>query len=133
VRSAIGDVRGKRLLHLQCATGEESIALAALGAIVTAVDISEPQIKWARRRAAEAELAVDFITGDVYALPPALQSESFDLVYTGGGVITWLPALPPWASAIARALAPGGRFVLFEEHPVSHTLWTKNGQITVVG
>lgn len=57
VRSAIDNVEGKRLLHLECATGEESIALAALGARVTAVDISEPQIEWTRRRAAEAKLA----------------------------------------------------------------------------
>lgn len=41
VRGAAADVAGKSLLHLQCASGEDSLSWAALGADVTAVDIAE--------------------------------------------------------------------------------------------
>ena len=41
---AAGDVRGKSLLHLQCATGEDTLSWAVLGAEVTGVDISDEQI-----------------------------------------------------------------------------------------
>jgi 2-polyprenyl-3-methyl-5-hydroxy-6-metoxy-1,4-benzoquinol methylase len=133
VRSAIGAVEGKRLLHLQCATGEESIALAALGAIVTAVDISERQIGRAVQRSVDTGLAVEFVASDVYALPPELRSGSFDIVYTCGGVLTWLPDLAAWAHVIAQALSAGGRFVLFEEHPLAQTLAAKDGEIVTVG
>ena len=41
-----------------------------------------------------------------------------DLVYTGRGSLIWLQDLDAWAAVIARLLAPGGRFVLFEGHPI---------------
>ncbi|MGI8577160.1 MAG: hypothetical protein ACR2KG_04415 [Nocardioidaceae bacterium] len=37
----IPDVAGKRLLHLACANGNESLSWAARGASVTGVDISD--------------------------------------------------------------------------------------------
>jgi 2-polyprenyl-3-methyl-5-hydroxy-6-metoxy-1,4-benzoquinol methylase len=44
----LGDVKGKRILHLQCHFGQDSIALARLGASVTGVDFSEKAIEKAR-------------------------------------------------------------------------------------
>jgi len=131
VRAALGDVSAKRVLHLQCATGEESIALAALGARVTAVDIADRQIELARQRAVDAGLDVAFVAADVYALPSHLQATNFDVVYTGGGVMTWLPDLVRWAKIVERALAPGGRFVLVDEHPVAQTLSVEDGRIVM--
>ena len=40
VRRSLGDLKGKRVLHLQCTTGESTVELAKLGALVTGVDIS---------------------------------------------------------------------------------------------
>jgi SAM-dependent methyltransferase len=69
--------------------------------------------------AAETGLDVRFIATDLYALPIDLQQNTFDYVYTGGGVMVWLPDLTRWAQVIIAALKPGGKFILFEEHPVA--------------
>ena len=45
---AAGDVRGKSLLQCQCATGEETLSWAVLGARATGVDISSRQIDCAQ-------------------------------------------------------------------------------------
>ena len=51
----LGDVKGKKVLHLQCHFGQDSISLARLGAEVTAVDFSDEAIN-AAKDAAENEL-----------------------------------------------------------------------------
>lgn len=126
---AAGNVSGKRLLHLQCATGEDTLSWAVAGADVTGVDISEQQIALAEQKAAEAGLSARFVAADVYALPPDLQAATFDLVYTGKGVLVWLPDLTRWGQIVTAALRPGGRFVLFEEHPLAGCLWMTDGAL----
>src|SRR5712691_1780784 len=54
-----------------------------------------------------------------------------EYVYTGGGVLVWLPDLTRWAQVVAAALQPGGIFLLFEEHPIASCLWVFNGQLQV--
>ena len=115
VRGALGNVAGKRVLHLQCATGESTAELAELGALVTGVDISEEAIEVARERWPE----IAWVRGDVHALPSELERGRFDLVYTAQGVLAWLHDLERWAAGIAGALRSGGDFLLYEEHPVA--------------
>lgn len=131
VRDSAGDVSGRRLLHLQCASGEDSISWASLGAVVTGVDISERLIEHANRRAKEVGFEVRFVAEDLYDLPEELQREDFDIVFTGGGVLTWLPDLTGWARAISRALGAGGTFFIEEEHPLAQTLTVAEGRITM--
>src|SRR5438105_1403108 len=69
VVTAMGDVTGHRLLHLMCATGEETMSWAVLGAEAVGIDISGREIAIARKQAAEAGLAVCFETADVGDLP----------------------------------------------------------------
>jgi SAM-dependent methyltransferase len=129
--AAAGDVAGLRLLHLQCATGEETLSWAVRGAVATGADISDDQIAIAQRKAVEAGLAVDFVAADIYALPEALQHGDFDIVYTGGGAIVWLPDIARWAEVVAAALRPGGRLILYEEHPVAGCLWVTDGKLEI--
>jgi SAM-dependent methyltransferase len=131
VTEAAGDVRGKNLLHLQCATGEETLSWANAGANVTGTDISEQQIAIARRKAADAGITARFVAADLYSLSPDLQSNSFDIVYTGGGAVVWLPDLQEWARIIFRALRPGGRLILAEEHPVAGVMQVEDGVIRI--
>ena len=42
--------------------------------------------------------------------------------YTGGGSLVWLPDLDGWAVVVVRALRPGGRLILLEEHPLAACL-----------
>lgn len=44
----LGDIKGKKILHLQCHFGQDTISLARMGASVTGVDLSEKAIAVAR-------------------------------------------------------------------------------------
>ena len=115
VRRSLADLHGRRVLHLQCATGEETLELAQLGATVTAVDISEAAIEVGRERAPH----VLWVQADVQRLPQELRRGRFDLVYSSVGSVAWLHDLDAWTRGIAAALRPGGDFLLYEEHPVA--------------
>lgn len=115
VRAWLPDLRSRHVLHLQCATGESTVELAELGALVTGVDISSEALAVARERAPER---VAWLQADVHALPVELGRGRFDLVFTGGGVLTWLQDLDAWAGGIEAALRPGGHLLLYDEHPV---------------
>ncbi|MFN8487230.1 MAG: methyltransferase domain-containing protein [Caldilineaceae bacterium] len=132
VLAAAGDMHGQTVLHLQCATGEETLSWAVAGAQATGVDISDRQIELAAQQAAAARLAVRFVAADVYDLPTELQQATFDLVYTGGGVLCWLPDIGRWAQIVAAALHLGGRFILHEEHPLAQCLGMHEGRLDIV-
>ena len=96
IRELLPEVNGKHVLHLQCATGESTAELAKLGALVTALDISSEALEIARERAPDAA----YVHADVQELPLELRRGRFDLVYTGGGVFSWLHDLDAWAQEL---------------------------------
>jgi SAM-dependent methyltransferase len=116
VLSAVGDVSGKSLLHLQCHFGVDTLALARRGATVTGADFSPKAIDAARDLANRAAIPATFVLSPIEDLPEHLDGE-FDMVFTSCGVVPWLGDLSRWAAVIARFLAPDGRFVLVEGHP----------------
>jgi SAM-dependent methyltransferase len=123
----LGDVRGKRLVHLQCNSGQDSLSLAARGAQVTGVDISDEAIEFARTLSADSGIAARFERADVFDWL-AQTSERFDIAFASYGALCWLSDLPTWARGVARVLAPGGRLVLVEFHPVLN-LFDDDGRI----
>ena len=115
----LGDVKGLRILHLQCHFGQDSLSLARMGAQVTGVDLSDAAITKATALSAELQLDARFINCDVYSLKEHLGTEEkFDVVFTSYGTIGWLPDLTKWADIVQHFLRPGGRFVMVEFHPV---------------
>jgi 2-polyprenyl-3-methyl-5-hydroxy-6-metoxy-1,4-benzoquinol methylase len=125
--AALGNVTNKRLLHLQCHFGMDTMSWAREGAIVTGVDLSDEAIRLAREINQELALNAEFICSNIYDLvneegkPVAgLQSESFDIVFTSYGTIGWLPDLDQWAGIISLYLKPGGTFYIVDFHPA---LW----------
>ena len=114
----LGDVTGKKLLHLQCHFGLDTVAWAKRGAQATGVDFSPRSIELAQRLAREVGLTdrANFVCSDVYGLPEVLD-ERFDIVYTSLGVLAWLPDLDRWARVIEHFLEPGGTFYVAEYHP----------------
>jgi SAM-dependent methyltransferase len=117
----LGELRGRRLLHLLCNAGQDSLSLAALGAEVTGVDISDEAVERARRLSAESAIPARFVRADAYDYLAGAPG-AFDLIYGGYGVICWLHDLAAFARLVAAALAPGGRFALVEFHPASNML-----------
>lgn len=120
----IGDVSGRRLLHLQCHMGQDTLSWARLGAETTGLDFSEPAIRTARMLAEDPQLSARarFVVSDVYGAEAALQGQRFDIVYTGLGSLVWLPDLDRWAEIIATLLDPGGFLYLVEFHPFADML-----------
>jgi len=123
----LGELRGKRVVHLQCNAGQDTLSLAARGAQVTGVDISDEAIDFARELARGSGIAATFERGDVFAWLGAT-TEQFDIAFSSYGAIAWLSDLPTWARGVARILAPGGRLVVVEFHPVLY-LFDDDGRI----
>lgn len=121
----IGDVVGKKILHLQCHFGQDSLSLARMGAKVTGIDFSEKAIAFARELNLEMGLDAEFIQSDIYGLKDNLDAE-FDFIFTSFGVIGWLPNLNKWADIIDHFLKPGGVFYMAEFHPFIWTLDHEN-------
>lgn len=115
----LGPVDGLHLLHLQCHFGMDSLELARRGARVTGVDYSAAAIAQAGELAARCGLQARFLEANVCD-PNTAVGEGFDMAFTSWGVLNWLPDLSVWARLIARALRPGGRFLIVEQHPAIH-------------
>ena len=113
----LGDVSGKKILHLQCHFGQDSLSLARMGAMITGIDLSDKAIEKAQEMNDELGLNAHFICCDVYDLPNHL-NESFDIVFTSYGTIGWLPDLSKWAKVVSQFLQPNGQFIMADFHPV---------------
>jgi SAM-dependent methyltransferase len=117
----LGDLRGARVLHLQCNDGLDTLALAREGAAeVVGVDISDVAVEAASRRALASGLPVRIERGDVldWMGAAAARGERFDRVFASYGALCWISDLGAYMRGVASLLAPGGRFVSIEFHPV---------------
>jgi SAM-dependent methyltransferase len=115
VKATLGDLTSKRVLHLQCGTGEATAALAELGAVVTAVDESEVALDAARQQWPK----VLWIQASANALPAELRRGRFDLVYSPEGVLAGVTDLEAWARGIDDALHEHGELLVYDDHPVA--------------
>jgi 2-polyprenyl-3-methyl-5-hydroxy-6-metoxy-1,4-benzoquinol methylase len=112
---------GKKVLHLMCHFGLDSLSLARKGAIVTGVDFSKKAIDLGQDLSDKLDLNAKFIQANVYDLPQILD-EKYDIVFTSYGILAWLPDLKEWAKVISHFLKPGGEFYFFEIHPFTTML-----------
>ena len=121
-RDELGDVAGKRLLHLQCHFGLDTLSWARLGATVTGVDFSERRhrsgpLAVGRARAAGHIRAVDRRRAAKQPDAAPSTSSSPPTAPSSGS-----PTCRRWAQTIAHFLAPGGTFYMVELHPLARTL-----------
>ncbi|MGO9160884.1 MAG: class I SAM-dependent methyltransferase [Streptosporangiaceae bacterium] len=119
-RPRLGDISGRRGVHLQCHIGTDTVSLARLGASMTGLDFSAPAVEAGRALAQRTGADARFVQGDVYDAADLLGRDQFDLVFTGIGALCWLPGIARWAGVVAALLRPGGRLFLREGHPM---LW----------
>lgn len=96
--SLLGDITGKRVLDLCAAPGGKTMQLAAKGAHVTSVDISEKRLKRVAENLQRTKLAgnVDIVCADILKYKP---TEPFDIVLldapcSATGTIRRHPDLP---------------------------------------
>jgi SAM-dependent methyltransferase len=113
----LGDLRGKRVLDLGGGSGSAAIAFAQLGAIVIALDNTEAGLARARARAEQAEVKVEWRTGDLADLA-FLRAESIDAAFCAAAVATVDDAARLFRQ-VQRVLKPNGPFVFSYAHPMS--------------
>lgn len=112
-----GDVAGKRVIELGIAAHPNSLALAAAGAKVIALD-PDPQAIAALRAAADRrEVRVECHQGDLADLGFAT-SASVELVLAAHSLAR-VDDLPRLLRQVHRVLRPGASFVVAIPHPVA--------------
>jgi demethylmenaquinone methyltransferase / 2-methoxy-6-polyprenyl-1,4-benzoquinol methylase len=101
------------LLDVCCGTGDLALALRRRypDGTVTGLDFSEAMLQSARAKAARRSVPVDFIRGDLLALP--FDDASFGAVTVGWGVRN-VADLERAFREMARVAQPGGRIVCLE-------------------
>ncbi len=113
VRDRLPDLAGRHVLHVGAGAGEGTAELAALGALVTAVEPDRALAAAGRTReptAAWLEAALD-------ALPLELARPRFHLVLADH-TLGRIGVLAGWAKGLEAALRPGGYLLLHDEHPL---------------
>lgn len=99
------------ILDLACGGGRHSLELARRGLTVVGLDAAAPVLAHGRARAAEEDLPVEFVQGDMRALP---YEGRFDAVLVMNSSVGFFEDAANAAviAGCARALAPGGRLLL---------------------
>lgn len=111
--SYFGDRRMKRgrVLELGCGPGRNAIYLARQGCKVDAVDVSIQAIQWAKERARDSGLEINFLCQSIFDLQ--IETSVYDIVYDSG----CFHHIPPhrrmsYIELVQNALKPEGLFGL---------------------
>jgi 2-polyprenyl-3-methyl-5-hydroxy-6-metoxy-1,4-benzoquinol methylase len=114
--SLVGDFAGRRVLEIGCGEGVSSVQLAALGARVTGVDLSQTSLDVARRFAEANGVSAEFICKNLET--DDLGWDSYDVVWCDNILHHVVPALPEVLGKLRAMLRPGGWFIARE--PVAY-------------
>ena len=113
----LGCLSGKKIIHLQCNTGADTILLARMGEGAVGVDLVPDNIKYARKLAEDLGVGnARFIESDIMEFMDR-HDEKYDIVFVSEGAIFWLPDLMKWGQTIRHLLKDDGFFYIFDSHP----------------
>ena len=113
------DIRGKKILVLAGAGGLQAPILAASGADVTVIDISENMLEKDRVIAIEENLQINIIHGNMCNLSQ-FTDECFDLIVNPISLI-YIPEVIPVFRECYRVLKCGGSLILCAPDPIAYT------------
>jgi 2-polyprenyl-3-methyl-5-hydroxy-6-metoxy-1,4-benzoquinol methylase len=121
-----GDLRNKDVLDIGCGLGRNSIALARLGANVTAVDISRTAIEKLNRFANVSELSIKGLVSDAFSIPDLGQ---FDFV-VGSMILHHLEPFDSFCDVLLAVMKPGGKALFYENNSASRLLvWMRENVV----
>ncbi|MFW5873530.1 MAG: class I SAM-dependent methyltransferase [Bacillota bacterium] len=100
---------GEKILDIGCGTGNFSIKLAKMGCKVTGIDISQPMLEEAEKKAEKLNLDINFKKGDVLNLE--FDDNKFDSVFSMAA-IEFIKDLETAFKEIKRVVKPGGKILL---------------------
>jgi len=123
---------GDDLLDLGTGTGQLALRAARAGARVTAIDLNEPILALARRRAADEALEVAFDQGDIEYLP--YDDRSFDVLVSNFALI-FAPDHANVAAELVRVARPGARlgFTAWKPNPKLGELYRRFTEEPIAG
>ncbi len=116
----LSDIRGKTIIDLGCGGGQNAVALAKMGARVTAVDFSPEQIRLAENLASDHNATIEFITGEISDLS-FLPKSGFDIAISACA-IAYVPDIESSFAEAFRILKPGGKFILSDMNPLQYII-----------
>ncbi|TET62656.1 class I SAM-dependent methyltransferase [Candidatus Bathyarchaeota archaeon] len=114
----LGNVVGKDILEIGCGGGQNAIVLTKWGAKSVGLDVSEEQIKHAKRLAREHKVKVLFYVGNMEDMN-MFDDESFDIVLSSCA-IGYSEAPAQTFNESFRVLRKGGLFVFCVVHPIAN-------------
>ncbi|ELX8380436.1 class I SAM-dependent methyltransferase [Providencia vermicola] len=112
----LGDIKGKRILCLASAGGQQAPILAAAGADVTVFDLSDKQLEQDRQVAIRDNLKLETVQGDMRDLH-LFTDNSFDLIFHPISNL-YIPDVNPVWQECQRVLKPQGRLLSSFFNPV---------------
>lgn len=128
IRSEVGDVAGKSLVHLLCHIGTDTLSWALLGGQVTGIDISSVSLKYARELAKKMGIDASFVEADILDIIGKV-NQKFDIVFSSTGVLCWLPDINLYARTVRHLLKEDGFFYIFDGHPFRNVLINEQGEV----
>jgi len=114
----LGDVKGRDVLEIGCGGGQNAVVLVKRGARAVGLDISEEQIKYARKIAEKEKVKVPFYVGSMEDLG-IFNNASFDIVLSSFAV-GYVENLARTFQEVFRVLRKNGLFVFAEVHPITN-------------
>jgi ubiquinone/menaquinone biosynthesis C-methylase UbiE len=124
--------KGEKVLDIACGAGELSLKIAASGAEVCGIDISEEAVKSARRLAERAKIRADFKAGDAERLP--FPDGAFDKVICSSSLEHFKNDVRALGE-MRRVLKAGGKAILSVDslsYPISAELKEKHRKMCAV-
>lgn len=123
----LGKLRGKKILEIGCGGAQCGISMAKKGAKVTGIDISNEQLKFAKKLAEKNKVNLTFYQGDIVNLKK-IKSNSQDLVFTAWA-LHYVDNLEKCFKEVHRVLKKNGIFVFSTPHPFYDTIDYKTFKI----
>ena len=106
-----GIIQSGKVLELGSGPGRNAIYFAEQGCTVDAVDLSEESIGWAKERAGERDLHINFIHDNIFNV--RVDEGAYDTVYDSGCFHHIAPhRRNNYIELVERALKPGGHFAI---------------------
>jgi len=116
-REYFQNVRGKKIANPCGSNGRMAVPLAVLGADVTVFDISKENMRYALELASEAGVSMEYVLGDICEADPVKYINSFDIVYTEGGILHYFSDIDAFIKTLYLITRPSGQLILSDFHP----------------
>jgi len=114
----LGDVKGQSVLCLAGAGGLQGPILAAAGAKVTVLDLSEEMLRRDREVSQREGLSMEILHGNMCDLS-RFEDETFDLILNPPSLF-YVPDVRPVFAECHRVLKKGGRLIVVATNPIAY-------------